>query len=131
FGREVRRRRRRMAARPCRFIGAGTGASPAVLDLATIAEVEVLGAVSSIADCYASAHATIVPIRAGGGTRIKILEAFAYRRPVVTTTVGSEGIEARPEQNILIGDTPADFARQCARLIVSPDLCGRLAGRAE
>jgi hypothetical protein len=44
----------------------------------------------------------VVPIRAGGGTRIKILEAFSFGRPVITTTAGAEGIDARQDESILV-----------------------------
>ena len=64
--------------------------------------IEVVGAVGSVAEAYRSAHAAIVPIRAGGGTRIKVLEAFAYRRPVVATTIGVEGIAARHDEHLLV-----------------------------
>ena len=122
---------RRMATRPFRVSIVGTGATSAIRALAAIPEVEVIGAVADIADAYRQAHAAIVPIRAGGGTRIKILEAFAYRRPVVTTSIGVEGIAASHGEHLLIADEPADFARQCARLMASPGLAARLAERAE
>lgn len=68
--------------------------------------------------------------RSGGGTRIKILEAFAQGRPVVTTTIGIEGIEARPDVDHLLADTPADFIRQCLRLAGDPALRATLAAQA-
>jgi len=66
---------------------------------------------------YEYSDAVVIPIRAGGGTRIKALEAFAYRKPVISTSVGVEGIAANHEQHILIGDTAEDFARQCVRVM--------------
>jgi glycosyltransferase involved in cell wall biosynthesis len=131
FCRDVLPRLRRMSPRLFRVHIVGTGASPAVDELAALPEVIVLGAVPSVDACYSEAHAVVVPVRAGGGTRIKILEAFAFGRPVVTTTVGAEGIDALPDEHLLLGDTAADFARQCARLILSQDLGDRLADRAE
>jgi glycosyltransferase involved in cell wall biosynthesis len=130
FCRETLPRLRRMAPRPFRVNVAGYGASPAVEALASIPEVTILGAVPSIDACYARAHAVVVPVRAGGGTRIKILEAFAFRRPVVTTTVGAEGIAAEPDRHVVIADDPGAFARHCARLIASPELGGRLVEQA-
>ena len=56
----------------------------------------------------------VAPIRAGGGTRIKILEAFSYRRPVVATSIAMEGIEADAGTHMLIGDTAEQFLRASA-----------------
>lgn len=81
---------------------------------------------------YARAHAVVAPIRAGGGTRIKILEAFAQGRPVVSTTLGAEGIAARDGTELLLADGAEAFAAACARLAREPDLRRSLAdaGRA-
>jgi glycosyltransferase involved in cell wall biosynthesis len=65
---------------------------------------------------YRQADAVVVPVRAGGGTRIKILEAFAEGVPVISTSIGAEGIDARPDVHILMADTPEAFAVQCRRL---------------
>lgn len=131
FCRDVLPPLRQIAARPFRVAIAGIGATSAIRALAASPEVDILGAVDDVAEAYRQAHAVIVPIRAGGGTRIKILEAFAFRRPVVTTTIGVEGIAARHNEHALIADEPLDLARQCARLIASPGLGERLARQAE
>jgi len=78
---------------------------------------------SFIADCAVF----IVPLRAGGGMRVKILDAWAQRIPVVSTTIGCEGIEVRPGENILVADTPLDFAQAVVRVIQDGDLAQRLA----
>lgn len=83
------------------------------------------GEVPDVRPLYERAHAAIVPLRAGGGTRIKILEAFAWGRPVISTTIGAEGIEATADRDILLADSPEAFAAGCANLISHPDL-GRL-----
>jgi glycosyltransferase involved in cell wall biosynthesis len=75
----------------------------------------------------ARATAAVVPVRFGGGTRVKILEAFAHCVPVVTTTVGCEGIEVEPGRHLLIGDDAATFADACTRLLGDPALRARLA----
>ncbi len=62
---------------------------------------------------YRDCALTVVPLRIGGGTRIKILEACAYRRPVVSTSVGAEGLDLRNEQDCLIADSPEKFAQAC------------------
>ncbi|VVB72335.1 Glycosyl transferases group 1 [uncultured archaeon] len=85
-----------------------------------IPEVDLVGPVDDVRPFYELSDAVVIPIRAGGGTRIKVLEAFAYRKPVVSTSIGIEGIMAKHEQHILIGDMPEDFARQCIRLMCDP-----------
>ncbi|MGA2597329.1 MAG: glycosyltransferase [Bryobacteraceae bacterium] len=89
-----------------------------------------LGPVPQVGPIYEAAHAAIVPLRAGGGTRIKILEAFSYRRPVVSTTIGAKGITAAAGREILIGDSPEDFASRCVELMRDRDLADRLAENA-
>ena len=88
------------------------------------------GAVADLHPWYAQADAIVAPIRAGGGTRIKILEAFSYQRPVAATSIAMEGIEARAEEHFVLGDTPAAFAQQCVRLILDGELRDRLARNA-
>jgi len=84
--------------------------------------VTIVGQVADLAPYYEACDAVIVPLRAGGGTRIKILEAFSFRRPVVTTAIGMEGIEAVPNEHLLVGDEPEDFAAACLQLMLTPDL---------
>jgi len=130
FCSEVLPRLRAAARTPFRVLIVGTNPSPRVRALARHREVTVTGTVPDLADFYAAAGAVVVPLRAGGGTRIKVLEAFSYRRPVVSTSIGAEGIDARHGTQLLIGDTPRAFAEQCARLIRSPRLGRELATRA-
>jgi polysaccharide biosynthesis protein PslH len=89
-------------------------------------EIRVTGRVPAVAPVYARSAAVIVPLRAGGGTRIKVLEAFAYRRPVVSTRAGIEGIAARGGEHVLVADNPATFAEHCAQLMREPELRARL-----
>lgn len=72
------------------------------------------------------AQVEIVPLPIGGGMCGKILEAFAAGKPVVTTTVGAQGIEVEPGRNILIADLPEDFAEAIRRLAGDPELAGRV-----
>jgi glycosyltransferase involved in cell wall biosynthesis len=90
------------------------------------------GHVPDVAPHLASARAVVVPLRAGGGTRIKILEALAHGRPVVATTLGAEGLELADGTHLLLADTAEAIARQLARLLADRDLGERLAaaGRA-
>lgn len=79
--------------------------------------VSVAGEVSDITTELASADVVVVPIRFGGGTRIKILEAFAHGIPVASTTVGAEGLEVEGGRHLLLADGPEDLARACLRLL--------------
>ncbi|NJC95439.1 MAG: glycosyl transferase family 1 [Anaerolineales bacterium] len=64
----------------------------------------------------------VVPVRAGGGMRVRILEAFAYAMPVVTTTIGLEGIRAEPGKDVFVADTAMDFADRVIELLENANL---------
>lgn len=85
---------------------------------------------ASLTPHYHAADAVVVPLRAGGGTRIKVLEAFAYGVPVVTTPLGVEGIDAADGDHVLVGDSSEAFADRCLRLMNEPELRARLNGNA-
>ncbi len=121
---------REAAPGPFRVVVAGVGADERLRALDAMPDVSVIGAVPALSPCYRDAHAIIVPLRGGGGTRIKVLEAFSYRRPVVSTTIGVQGIEATPGEHLLVADSPADFAAACARLMTEPETGRRLVGAA-
>jgi glycosyltransferase involved in cell wall biosynthesis len=84
--------------------------------------VEPLGYIEDTAAEWASWTALVVPLRIGGGTRIKILEAFARRCPVISTSLGAYGLQAEDGLHYLKAETPADFAKAVARLANNPDL---------
>lgn len=65
---------------------------------------------------------SVIPLRLGGGTRLKILESLALGTPVVTTSKGMEGLELKPERDVLVADTPEAFAAAVLRLLRDPDL---------
>jgi glycosyltransferase involved in cell wall biosynthesis len=94
----------------------GKGAPPEVRALAAPG-IEVVGFVEDLRPHLASAAAVAVPLRLGGGTRLKIVEAMAMARPVVSTTLGAEGIEARPGGEILVADEPEAFAGAVVQLL--------------
>jgi len=75
----------------------------------------------------AEAWACVTPIRQGGGSRLKILEAMALGTPVVSTAKGAEGLDLTPGEEILIADGPAEFAAQVVRLLGDAGLRARLA----
>jgi glycosyltransferase involved in cell wall biosynthesis len=79
--------------------------------------VEFLGFVDNLDKLYKEVRVVCCPILSGGGTRIKILEAAAYGKPVVSTTIGAEGIDMRDGEEILLRDDPRYFADACIRLL--------------
>lgn len=88
--------------------------------------VSVEGAVDDVRPHLASAAAVVVPIRVGGGTRFKVLEAMAMAKPVVSTTLGAEGIDGVHERQLLLADAPAAFAASVGRLLDDPALGAKL-----
>jgi glycosyltransferase involved in cell wall biosynthesis len=88
--------------------------------------VEIVGYVDDVRTHIARAAVVIVPLRIGGGTRLKVLEAMALGKAVVSTTLGAEGIDARHEREILIADDAAGLARQIARVLSDQALARRL-----
>jgi len=91
-------------------------------NLAANGSIVFTGYLDDIKPAVASSWVSIVPIRIGSGTRLKILEAMALGTPVVSTTVGAEGLEATHEKDILIADTPSAFAEHLIRLCEDADL---------
>ena len=91
-----------------------------LLDVQKLAElpgVTVTGSVADVRPYFASATVAIVPLRVGGGTRLKILEAMAMRKAVVSTSLGCEGLSVVPEQHLLVADEPETFAQAVVRLL--------------
>ena len=113
---------------PVRFVVAGRN-PPA--SLRHMDGVSVTGTVDDIRPCFRDAHVCVVPLRVGGGTRIKIFEALAMARPVISTTVGAEGLPVTDGQNILLADDPDAFASAVVRLLKDAELRQRIgqAGR--
>ena len=101
---------------------AGRSPDPRVLRAAESLEgVTVTGKVPDMRPYLWASSVSIVPIRIGGGTRLKVYECMASSLPVVSTTVGAEGLAYTDEQDILIADTPAGFAERCLRLLADDD----------
>jgi len=94
--------------------------------------VEVIGAVPDTRPYLEQANVFVVPLRVGGGTRLKILEAMAMGKPVVSTSIGAEGLQVTPGHDILIADDPVEFASAVVKLLECPELRTDLAqnGRA-
>jgi glycosyltransferase involved in cell wall biosynthesis len=108
------------------------GSHPHLVDeLRTIAGVRVRGHVADIGAALNDVDVLVAPIFFGGGTRLKILEGFARRIPVVSTTVGAEGLDVRDGEHLLVADTPDGFAGAVTRVHRSPELRNGLIDRAE
>ncbi len=88
--------------------------------------VEVTGRVADIRPYLARATVVIAPLLIGGGTRVKILEAAAMGKPVVSTTLGAEGLDMRHGESILLGDDPDAFARHVIAVLDDPRLAARI-----
>jgi glycosyltransferase involved in cell wall biosynthesis len=121
---------RRTAPKPFRVQIVGHGASPSLKSALRAPEIELVGPVPEVAPMYAGATAVIVPIRAGGGTRIKVLEAFSFRRPVVASSLAVEGLDVRHQVHALLGDDAETFAENCRQIMIDESLSRRLVDRA-
>jgi glycosyltransferase involved in cell wall biosynthesis len=95
-------------------------------EMATVPGIEIVGEVPEIGPELRSARGAVVPLLTGSGTRIKVIEALAYGLPVVTTGVGSEGIDVEPGRHALIHDDPESFAEACAEVLMDDGLCRHL-----
>lgn len=114
-----------------RILVAGGHASSELRSLlARHPSIEVTGYLPSLDSVYAAAHAAIIPLRAGGGTRIKALEAFAHRLPIVSTSAGIEGLNIRDEEHFLLAGDAESFAHACLRLIDNATFGSEMAARA-
>ena len=88
---------------------------------AAAAAVALTGTVEDVRPHVAEAALSIVPLRVGGGTRLKIFESLAMGKPVVSTSVGAEGLGLESGRHVLIADTPEDFSRRVVSLLNTPD----------
>lgn len=79
--------------------------------------IVLLGRVDDVRPVLESAAVVVVPLRAGGGTRLKIVEALSMARPVVSTTIGAEGLDLAADDEIVLADSPAEFARRVVALL--------------
>ena len=107
----------------CKIIGGQP--PPSLLALAG-PRVELTGFVEDLRPHLAAAAAVVVPLRLGGGTRLKIVEAMAMGKAIVSTTLGAEGIDAVPNRDLFIENEPAAFANAVNRLLADPDLAARI-----
>lgn len=105
------------------------GISPA-REIVELAEsepaVRLVGRVPDVRTALAEAAAVVVPLRIGGGTRLKIVEALSMARPLVSTRVGAEGLDVRDGEHLLLADEPDAFARAVITLLRDPAVAARL-----
>jgi len=102
-----------------RIVGRNPG--PRIKALAG-SSIEVTGTVPNVANHLAEAAVVVVPLRIGGGTRIKIYEAMAMARPVVSTNLGAEGLDVTHGRDIFLADDPSGFAEAVTLFLRSPEL---------
>ncbi len=93
---------------------------------AAIEGVELIGEVPDVRPYYQSSWAQVVPLRIGGGTRLKIVESLGMRCPVVSTTLGAQGLDLTHDESILLADTPKAIADEVCRLLRDTGLQERL-----
>lgn len=109
----------------------GRTPGPAVRKLADQdAAIEVTGTVPDVRPYLERGAVFVVPLRIGGGTRLKIYEAMAMGIPIVSTTIGAEGLPVRNEEHLLIADTAEAHAEAVLRLLRNPRLASDLAAHA-
>ena len=119
------------AAPEMTFNVVGRNPSPSVLALAQRhPRVRVTGTVPDVRPYLERARVFVVPLRIGGGTRLKIFEAMAMEKAIVTTSIGAEGLPVRDGEHLLIADTAAEFAAAVCRLLRDPQYAAALGARA-
>lgn len=111
---------------PLRIVGRAPTAAVKRLASAT-AGVTVTGAVEDVRPFFAGAPVFVAPIRIAGGARLKILEAMAMGAPTVSTRIGAEGLDLVDEEELLLADSPAEFASAVLRLLEDRALRKRIA----
>jgi sugar transferase (PEP-CTERM/EpsH1 system associated) len=116
----------RSACRPLRLYLVGKNPTSRLKALHNGRDIFVTGGVPDVRPFLEQASAVIVPLQHGSGTRLKILEAFAMAKPVVSTRLGAEGIEAVDGREILLADDATQFARQVLRLLDNAELRNKL-----
>ena len=88
--------------------------------------IRITGRVPEIPAALSSASVVVVPLRLGGGTRLKILEALALGLPVVSTSIGAEGLDLEPGKHLVVADAPGAFAAEVVSLLRDPKRGQRL-----
>jgi glycosyltransferase involved in cell wall biosynthesis len=108
------------------FVVVGKDPPPEVRVLEADPRIRVTGYVADPRPYLAVADAFVVPVHAGGGMRVKILDAWLWGLPIVSTPIGAEGIHIQEGENLLIAQSAPAFARATTRLLTDPVLNQRL-----
>jgi glycosyltransferase involved in cell wall biosynthesis len=119
-----------MAGTPVSLQVVGADPLRSVVRLAKNLAVTIHANVPSVAPFYHDTDLCIVPLRAGSGTRIKILEAFSFRRAVVSTRLGAEGLAVTDGEQLLLADEPEAMARACLTVLKDRQQRDRMVGSA-
>jgi polysaccharide biosynthesis protein PslH len=109
------------------FIVAGANPSPQFKSTLEKAGIQVIANPPSMTPLFLESRIVIVPLLSGSGTRLKILEAMASSRPVISTSKGAEGLALKPGENILIADSASEFAEKLVSLLNNPEACENMA----
>jgi polysaccharide biosynthesis protein PslH len=109
-----------------RLAGGGAGG----LECLPAGQVDTLDWVEDLEAEMATWSLAVVPIRFGGGTRVKLAEAFSRKCPVVSTPIGAFGYEVENRRELLLAETPAEFATACSNLLNDPAAASWMAERA-
>jgi glycosyltransferase involved in cell wall biosynthesis len=112
------------------FTIVGSRPTMAVRRLTANPRVRVTGAVEDVRPYYAAAAATVIPLRIAGGVRMKILEAMALAMPIVSTTIGAEGLGLQGGRELLLADDAQGLADAAVRILRDPALAGMLSANA-
>ena len=122
--------RLRIASKNVRLVIAGRDPPDWMVRLGRQPGIVVAGSVPDVAPFYREASLAVVPLRAGGGTRIKLLEASAWGVPSVSTSFAATGLDLRPGIDVVLANSEAGFARACISLLTEPHRAGRIANNA-
>jgi glycosyltransferase involved in cell wall biosynthesis len=120
----------RAAVPDLRVLIVGHMPPPEIVSLGSLPGVTVTGSVPDVRPWLSRAWVQIVPLRLGGGSRLKIVESMASGVPVVSTTVGAQGLDVSDGVELMLADEPADFVRKTAMLLEDSELRLRMASTA-
>lgn len=109
-----------------RFWVVGKDPHPRLAHLAQDPGIELTGWVKDVRPYIATSGLYVIPLRIGGGTRLKVLEAMAMAKPIVSTALGCEGFDVASDRELVIADTPTDFATAVLALLRDPERRERL-----
>ena len=113
-----------------RWLIVGQKPSPRLDGLRADPNIEITGEVADPRPFIAQASVYIAPLRVGGGTRFKLMEAMALRKPIVTTRLGCEGFDIAPGREMMVADAPGDFAAAVIALLKQPEQAQAMTERA-